>query len=555
MFLAEDSLEPLRPRRRRGLVAIAILLVVALGVAATTWYGSAPLALGVPALPLPVPGANAPAAAPGDVQARIVGSDPADWDPALQGDYGSATTIAQVFESLTSIDAAGVVQPALATSWSVEDGGKRVVFTLRPGIAFSDGSPITAADVVASWLRLLDPARPSPLASLLSDVVGARERLAGTGSADQVGLRADGDKVTVTFRRPAAYFPSVAATSSLAVVSPADAFNGPNLPANLVVSGAYLPVEQTSAGIRLEANSHYWAGPPPLSVIEIVTDLGGLSVVEAFDQGLIDYSQLGSFDAGWIRYDKALGPQLVRQTQLAVDYYGFDTTKPPFADPRVRQAFAEAVDWHRIVQLSTPDATVATSLLPPGMPGRSQTDFTPVHDPDAARALLTAAGFPGGAGFPEVALVSQGYPYDEAIVAQLSSVLGVHVRLETMAPDEYFARLAAPDRPAFWDLSWVADYPAPQDFLGLLLETGSTSNYGGWSDPAYDAALDTAAATSDPAAQTAAYDAAQALLQGEVPLVPVAYHDTWALSRTGLTGTGTSGMGILRFAGLAWVGK
>jgi ABC-type transport system substrate-binding protein len=556
MFSADDLLAPIPPRRRRGLIAVAVLLVVAMALAATTWYGRAPLGTSAGGVDQGGQPAAAVLAARGDVEARIVGSDPADWDPALQGDYGSATTAAQVFESLTAVDTAGIVQPALAQGWSVEDGGRRVVFTLRPGLAFSDGSPLSAQNVVGSWLRLLDPTRPSPLASLLSDVAGANERLAGSGPADAVGISADGDRVIVSFKRPAAYFPAVAATPTLAVLPvPGAAFQGPILPSGLVVSGAYIPVEQSGTAIRLEANPHYWAGSAPLKVIEIATDLGGLSVVEAFDQGLIDYSALGNFDAGWARYDKALGPQLIRRSELAVDYYGFDTTSPPFDDVRVRRAFAEAIDWQRIVQLTTPDAEPATSMLPPGMPARSETDFTPAYDPAHARALLAQAGYPGGVGFPDIALMTQGYLWDGPIAADLERVLGVTVRQETMPSDEYFARLSGTDRPAFWALSWVADYPAPQDFLGLLLESGSTSNVGRWSDAAYDAALATAAETVDIAAQTAGYDAAQKILQAEVPVVPMAYHDGWALARSGLIGTGTSGMGILRFAGLAWVGR
>ena len=557
MLSPADVDEPLEPRARRGLAGVALLLVVALVVTAATWYGSAPAA---PAVPSSTTGGESAAAAPrGDVDARIVGFAPADWDPAMQSDYGSAITIAQVFESLTAVDAQGAVQPALAATWSVEDGGRRVVFALRPGITDSAGTPITSADVVASWLRLIDPARPSPLASLLSDVVGANERLAGRSGPDGVGIRADGDRVVVDFRRPAAYFPSVAASPSLAVL-PAAAIvalqgQGPFLPLGLVVSGAYVPTSQTTTAIRLEANPRYWAGAPALKVVEIVFDLGETSIVEAFEAGDIDYSRLDAFDAGWVRYDADLGPQLLERTELTVDYYGFDTTKPPFDDARVRRAFAQAIDWHRLVELTTPDAIGATSLLPPGIPGRSDTDFTPSYDPQAARAALAEAGYPGGAGFPEVALVTQGYSWDGPIAAEIARVLGVQLRLELMPSAEYFARLEEPDRPAFWAMSWVADYPAPQDFLGLLLETGSTNNYGRWSEPRYDAALDAAAATGDPAEQQARYADAQAIVRDEAPAIAVAYRAGWALARTGLEGTAVSGTGILRFAGLDWADR
>ena len=63
---------------------------------------------------------------------------------------------------------------------------------------------------------------------------------------------------------------------------------------------------------------------------------------------------------------------------------------------------------------------------------------------------------------------------------------------------DYGDRLTT-DPPQIWSIDWIADYPHPQDFLGLLLETGSTNNYGRWSDTGYDSALDAAASTDDPA--------------------------------------------------------
>ena len=423
---------------------------------------------------------------------------------------------------------------------------------MRDGVSYSDGTPITAQDIVASWLRLLDPAHPSPLASLLSDVVGANDRLAGRAGEDAVGIHADGRDVVIDFRRPAAYFPSVAASPTLAVLPPSAiaAFDGASLPPNLVVSGAYRPVSQTPERITLQANPHYWAGQPALSTIEVLSDLGGKTVVEAFEAGDIDYGRISDFDAGWIAYDATLGPQLRRHTEQAVDFYGFDTTKPPFDDVRVRQAFGKAVDWHRVVELSTPDAIPATSLVPPDIPGRGSDDMLPTYDPEAARRLLAEAGYPGGKDFPETAIVTQGYAWDGPVARQIEDVLGIRLRQEVMPFDEYFQRLEDGDGPAIWAMSWVADYPAPEDFLGLLLQSGSTNNYGRWSDPAYDAALDAAASTDDPAAQAARYAEAEAILRDQVPVIPMAYHRGWALGREDLAGTQVSGMGILRFASL-----
>ena len=109
----------------------------------------------------------------------ILAGAPASIDPAKHGDLGSASYVTQLFETLTAVDPSLTVRPALAESWSVEEGGTRVVFTLRDGLTFSDGSSLTATDVVRSWRRLFDPREPSPLASLIADVKGARALLNG----------------------------------------------------------------------------------------------------------------------------------------------------------------------------------------------------------------------------------------------------------------------------------------------------------------------------------------------------------------------------------------
>jgi oligopeptide transport system substrate-binding protein len=493
--------------------------------------------------------------------ARPVGSDlvvvagsPVSWDPVLIGDADSAAALAQVWEGLTTFDADAQVRPALASEWRLEDGGRRIVFTLREGLRFSDGTPIRGGDVVDSWLRIIDPDRPSPLASLLGDVVGAREYLAGTGSREGVGLHATDGTVTVDFRRPAAFFPAVAASPTLAVVpsSLGDRAVGPVLPADgLVVSGAYVPTGQDASTIQLAANPEYWAGEPAIPRVALLTDTGGRSPVEVFQSGDADYVGVSSADATWIAYDRGLGPQLRRNDDLAVEFYGFDTTRPPFDDPRVRRAVAMAVDWGRLVQLDDAGAIAATSLVPAGIGLRGSEDFSPPYDPAAARAELAAAGYPGGEGLGPITLVTGGGGVDAAMAEDLERELGITVNVEVMSSGDYADRLAT-DPPQMWSLDWIADYPHPQDFLGLLLESGSSSNTGGWSDPAFDAAIEAAASTDDPVEQEASYAEAQRIVQDQAPVIPLRYGERWALSRDELLGANQAGLGFLRFAGLAW---
>ena len=488
-------------------------------------------------------------------EVTILAGAPSALDPAIQGDIDSARVGAQLFETLTAIDPSLTVRPALAESWDVLDGGRRIVFHLRPGLTFSDGSPLGGADVVRSWLRIIDPKRRSPLASLMTDVTGANEYLHGQ-SADpsSVGLRGESTSVEVRLTRPAADFPAIVSSPTFGVVPARIDTDASALAAGsgFVASGAYRLSAVTPTEVTLAANDRYWAGRPAIGTVHLLTALGGKSPVQVFDDGGLDYTPIGEDDAGWIRFDTTLGPALRSVPSASVAYYGFDTSRPPFSDLRVRQAFAWAVNWKRIVQLGSGSASIpATSMVPPGIPGRSAADFSPKHDPAAARAALAAAGFPGGAGFPTVTVVSAGSADDGAILADLRRELGITVQTETMGFDTYFSRLAS-DPPAFWSLGWVADYPGPNDFLGLLLSTGSSNDYGRWSSPEFDAAIAAAGAATDPAAVRAAYDRAESIVRDQVPVIPLSYGTGYALSRDGLLGATESGLGILRLAGLAW---
>ena len=148
-------------------------------------------------------------------------------------------------------------------------------------------------------------------------------------------------------------------------------------------------------------------------------------------------------------------------------------------------------------------------------------------------------------------MMTAGDTIDEGILTQVRENLGIELGYETMDFSEYFTRLEE-DAPAFWSISWSADYPGRNDFLGLLLGSGQTNNYGGWSNPEFDAAIAEAGAATDEAAESAAYDRAERIVQQEVPVVPSSYGTGWALSHDELLGADQNGLGILRLAGLAW---
>ena len=163
--------------------------------------------------------APGPVAALDRNEARILAGPPSTFGPAAAGDVTTAAVTAQLYETLTTYDAALTLQPALAESWDVATDGQSVVFHLRPDLEFSDGSPLTADDVVGSWLRIIDPNAPAPLAALMLDVKGARDHITGRETDPaKVGLKASGNDVEVQLEGPGSDFPAIV-SSPLYVVA------------------------------------------------------------------------------------------------------------------------------------------------------------------------------------------------------------------------------------------------------------------------------------------------------------------------------------------------
>jgi ABC-type transport system substrate-binding protein len=495
-------------------------------------------------------------AAAARTSATILGASAASFDPVAQSDAGSAQVVMQLFESLTAVDGEQHVQPALAASWQTLEGGKQVIFQLRSGLTFSDGSPLKAKDVVSSWMRVLNPAHPSQLASLLDDVVGAKAYRQGKGPASAVGIKASGDsEVQVTLANPAADLPAIVSSPTFAVV-PADIDSNPSVlePGTFVGSGGYVLSALSDTETTLTANAHYWAGKPSITTIHLLSQLpNGQSAVDAFQAGDLDYTPISAGDATWIAYDKTLGPSLRIEPSPSIEYYGFNASKPPFDNVHVRRAFELGINWKRIVTLlGNPLVVPSTGMVPAGVPGHSATDFGPKFDVTTARSELASAGYPNGTGFPHITLVTAGAELDNAIVAQLHTNLGIDVSYQALDWSIYNQMLLSSDPPAFWEMDWVADYPGANDFLGILLGDGQTNNFARWSNADFEAALSEALSATDATAMQAAFDKAQAIIQDQAPVIPVDYGAGYALAAQGLLGALPNSSGLERYAGLSW---
>jgi oligopeptide transport system substrate-binding protein len=214
---------------------------------------------------------------------------------------------------------------------------------------------------------------------------------------------------------------------------------------------------------------------------------------------------------------------------LANYFIRFNTTRKAFADPRVRLAFAMAVDKKGLTEKITRAGEVpATSFTPPG----SGQGYVPPpgfgHDPEAARKLLAEAGYPGGAGFPIFYyLYRSDSDLDQDIAVELQStfreVLGVQMQL---TKQEWTVYLQSQSKLGY-DLcrsSWVGDYNDPNTFLDMFVTNGG-NNRTGWSDPRYDELIALAAKEVDREKRFAHFQEAERILVSEAaPICPLYYY-------------------------------
>lgn len=490
-----------------------------------------------------------PAQAADDVL-RYLGGEPKTMDPAFISDASDVQLLLQLYAGLTRLDENGEPYPSLAESWTVSDDGRTYTFRLRDGLHFSDGSRLGAEDVRRSWLRILDPATGSTAPDVLSIIAGADERLGG-GPEDEVAIQApNATTLVVGLRHAASYFPEIAATPTAFVVPPnADASPDWQTVDRFIGSGPYVADSLDDQALVLVANDEYVAGPPPITRVRWLIRVESDSVA-AYADDQLDLAGVSAFTASWIAYDPDFGPALHEAAPLNVQYFGFDTTRPPFDDARVRRAFALALDRSRLVPLSEgAGGEPASSVVPPALwPVGLENDLP--HDVAEAQRLLDRAGYVDRQDLGEIVVADVGLGVGPAVEVWRDE-LGAQVTVEGMDFADYL-RALEDDPPEVFTIDWIADYPSPYAIYSLLLLPRAASNYGGWTDATFVQLLQSASSTEDDIAQAAAYREVDAYVDEQAPVIPWSYPTSWWLVRPGLRGLGNLTTGILDFGRVSW---
>jgi ABC-type oligopeptide transport system substrate-binding subunit len=473
-----------------------------------------------PGIAAPIP----PAARP----FRAAGDDPRSFDPARVGDVGTAEFTFALFEGLAELTHEMDILPAIASSWEVQQGGRRYLFRLRRDVRWSDGEPLTAHDFVFAWRRTLHPATASPNASLLYDLRGARRFHSGENPDPALlGVSAsDNWTLLVELEEPVGYFMYIMAHYA-AFPLPRHRLEALGddwaTPQQLVCNGPFrLAGWQPGKTLTLERNPHYtgrFSGNLQAVEFDLVYDRDRFQARYEADE--LDVVGLGTRHLEQMRY--RYPGEYLTSPEPGSSFIGFNLTHPPLNDRRVRQALVHALDRAALVELLSYGYPMPTSggFLPPGIPGHAAENGL-AYDPERARQLLAEAGYPGGRGFPELNLFAlktkQANRMGEFIARAWKEVLGVelHLREHDLIGDFNTLEL-----PGLWHITWMADYPDADNFLRVALEHYQVLR--SWKNAEFNQLVDKARRCLDPGRRAQMYRDADRLLTQDAVLMPLSY--------------------------------
>lgn len=261
------------------------------------------------------------------------------------------------------------------------------------------------------------------------------------------------------------------------------------LPGRIVTNGPFLLERWTvNQKIRMTKNPGYWgASAVSLKVVDALPIENRSTSLNLYLKGEADWLP-SNYPVDLVDRLKKR-PDFYGNPGMVVYYYKINTTRPPMTDPRVRRAIGLAFDRRMIVERITKAGQVpTTTFVAPGIPGYHPPESRLGYDVAEARKLLAEAGFPGGKGFPKIALLfntDEGHrKIAEYVCDELHKNLGIDVNPVNQEWQSYLETVKRLD----YDMSraaWIGDYRDPNTFLDMWLTKGG-NNQTGWGDPYYD---------------------------------------------------------------------
>lgn len=398
----------------------------------------------------------------------IVGEDSqplSGFDPIMAQSFNSKRMVAQFYEGLLSLGEDGqTIEPALATEWN-QTSPLSYEFTLRDGVTFHDGAPLTAEDVVFSLERIVDPEQHSPYASLYS--------------FESITATAD-NKVTIELSAPQASLLHLLAQPWSAGIVNKEWVESTDAEAQKTQengTGPFMLKEfREGALIKTVRFDDYWdEGKPYLDGVEFRLMVDEPTRIAAFTSGTIDMMQARvpknaeSLEAKGFNVGPAYN----------LSYWvGLNMGEGPLANPKVRQAISLGIDREQLIEIGSQGAGELAYTVPPADPlGTPATEDTPnyQYDPEQAKQLLEESG----EGDVQLKLILQSENQNALPTAQLMSEQLSEIGITLDVVPTPFATLVSNLLSGNWDADMIVLNAAlnadASQYLALWFAEGSTA--------------------------------------------------------------------------------
>jgi ABC-type oligopeptide transport system substrate-binding subunit/class 3 adenylate cyclase len=477
---------------------------------------------------------------------------PNDADPKSAIAWPNIQLCMQLFDRLVETWPERAIVPSLADRWEIADDGLRYVFYLRSGLAWSDGTPLTAHDVEFGIKRVLDPHSPGSSVAIYFVLENGQDYYLGRNNdAERIGVRAIDDH-TVEFRlvAPAPYFMSVMNRPD-GGPQPRHAIERDGAqwsdPAHQVVSGPFRQLERSGDHVVLVRQDGYRGTRPG--------NVGRIEMVRAGITGALDEYRRDELDIVAVRYTPLVADRIPPESPDVnlgaaawTGYVTFDHTHPATSQLDLRRALAHAVDRDALAGTVPLNMALADGgVVPPALQGHTP-GIAPRFDPVLARECLARVRLDGTL---TIAGTEEWMPTIDVLVRGWHDVLGIDVETRpwTTADAVKLTRV--------WDVAplaikgWLPGYPDPEYYLRLLLHSESKTNEGGFANPAFDQLIEQARRDRSDRSRLALFHQADRLaVADQVALIPLVYGRSMAFVKPWVRGWWEFGKSSSAFADL-----
>lgn len=410
-------------------------------------------------------------------------------DPALADDLSSDEFVRAMYDPLVTYKgSSNQIVSDMATSWTVSKNGTTYTFTLRKGVKFWNGDPVTANSYIAEFERILTKKLASPDASLIEPiVVGSAAYYNGQTSTIRGITAPTPDTLRIKLTKPEPFFLYTLAEKAFVAIDPKwihQVGNTKFASSAPMGTGAFELASEANNTYVLTKNPHYFMKDkygqslPYLNKITYTYQTNPQIEALNFEDGTTPFlgfntSGIPSSSYQTFIHNPKYKNDFVTSTGGDMWYLGLNVTQAPFTNLKVRQALEYAINKPFIVKLLDGQAAVANQPVPPdafGYVSKLPASVNYTYNPAKAKALLKASGvhLPIHANF-----YSSNDATSQKIDTELQSELkaiGIDLNIHSLSWSSYLTSNGTGKEPSFL-IDWNQDFPDAYDFLGTLFAT------------------------------------------------------------------------------------